>query len=79
MRNPNPKKIPNLYLDTPSAAKVWRVKCCHAGLSIYFDRRRRIDPSDGWETTAESMFFVRTMGRYRKIVHSANSGCGIER
>ena len=73
MRNPNPEKIPNLYADTPPAAKAWRVKCCHAGLSIYFDRRRRIDPSGGWDTHAESMFFVHTIARYRKIIETAGA------
>ena len=66
MRNPNNHKIPNLYLDTPEAAKQWLGKAELLGLKPYFD-----DPMEHIGkglTMPEAMFLKQEMGRIRTIM-----------
>jgi len=69
MRNPNNNLIPNLFMNTVEAAKIWRGKCELRGLGEYFNEPRK-PACLGWNTNAEAYYFSGLLEQYDEIMNN---------
>jgi len=68
MKNPNNKKIPNLWIDDRKHAEEWITRCREMGLDAFLMEPRKF-VGNGL-SYAESIFLEKTLERYNQIMES---------